>query len=70
MKNPFRKKRVFCFIGGSVLVVVPFAVLIGEVTLAAITGSTGLTVVAGGITLPGISQKHKHKKWTYRITDL
>lgn len=55
---------------GVLLALVPYAVLVGEGTLAAITGSAGLTALAGGITLPSISQKHKNKKWTYTIIDL
>lgn len=67
--NTIARSGLF-FGGGVLLAVAPFAVIAGEITLAAITGSAGLTVVAGGITLPGISQKHKNKRWTYRITDL
>lgn len=67
--NTIARSGLF-FGGGVLLAVAPFAVLAGEITLAAITGSAGLTAVAGGITLPGISQQHKHEKWTYRITDL
>jgi hypothetical protein len=67
--NTIARSGLF-FGGGVLLAVAPFAVIAGEITFAAITGSAGLTVVAGGITLPSITQKHKNKKWTYRITDL